>query len=437
MAINGYARRPLDPYLLPRWMTEPEVLQHARIRRAAEMAIGMDLGKVAALESDRAVRVYRQATERMAAEKAGRLSMAERDVLAASYLLPGQREQDAIARLISPLSDGAAGRALELAMGNAFADAVTGSGAMRPDISAALYRLPDRRELDAIEQLTKPYLADMSLSLASSADLLACSAASLTEPWINIDDPLSSMQGFAGLAALGGALNSSQPFGIEATIRKLLGNWRGDALISELLRSAEGRAAFYRDHGLDPRLVAFPTDVYGSVLDAAGLSVPQLLVRSEPSPETIDGGEEIELAPAYMIEAYGLIIGFERELRRFINRRMTEACGTNWMKHRVPGDMLAKWCSKQKADTEAGRPEHDPLDYADIGDAATIIVRKDNWREVFAAVFIRSGFIEESIARLVPYRNSAMHGRDFIPEDVLFVRSELGQLVRAIRRHSR
>ena len=86
---------------------------------------------------------------------------------------------------------------------------------------------------------------------------------------------------------------------------------------------------------------------------------------------------------------------------------MTAAIGENWIKHRVPGDMCRQWKDKRTKALDGGEPKHPLIAYADFTDYVQIIVRRDNWNQVFASVFPRKSLVEESLQRLYP--NPGLH----------------------------
>ena len=111
---------------------------------------------------------------------------------------------------------------------------------------------------------------------------------------------------------------------------------------------------------------------------------------------------------------------------------MTAAVGKNWIKRRVSSQMRQKWCDKRKKAVASGDPERPLIVYADFTDYETIIVRKDNWKEVFQSMFQRKTLVQESFQRLYPIRVCTMHSRIITQDDELYLHAETQRLLRAI-----
>ena len=123
---------------------------------------------------------------------------------------------------------------------------------------------------------------------------------------------------------------------------------------------------------------------------------------------------------------------FETHVRRFIDELMTAAIGKNWIKHRVSGPMRQQWGDKRVDALARGETEGPLIAYADFTDYEEIIVRDDNWKEVFRAVFGRKTLVHESFQRLYPIRVCTMHARIITQDDELFLHAETRRILAAI-----
>ena len=123
---------------------------------------------------------------------------------------------------------------------------------------------------------------------------------------------------------------------------------------------------------------------------------------------------------------------FETHLRRFIDQRMSEVFGANWVKHQVPGDTHAQWVEKRRQAQEAGEEVRPLIAYADFTDYVRILLRNDNWEAVFKAVFRRQEAVRESLQRLYPIRLCTMHARIITQDDELYLHVEVQRLLKAI-----
>lgn len=76
---------------------------------------------------------------------------------------------------------------------------------------------------------------------------------------------------------------------------------------------------------------------------------------------------------------------------------------------------------------------HRPLiAYADFTDYERILVRADNWKAAFEAVFHRKEALRESLQRLYPIRLCTMHARLISQDDELYLYVEVKRLLKAM-----
>jgi hypothetical protein len=111
---------------------------------------------------------------------------------------------------------------------------------------------------------------------------------------------------------------------------------------------------------------------------------------------------------------------------------MTERYGDRWEKHRVPGEKRKQWEEKRASGLGKGETEQRLLWYADFADYVDIIVRRDNWGEVFKAIFRNETDIRVSFQRLQPIRIPVMHARPITQDDLLLLGVEAQRILRAI-----
>ena len=130
--------------------------------------------------------------------------------------------------------------------------------------------------------------------------------------------------------------------------------------------------------------------------------------------------------------AHNRLQRFETHIRRFIERQLREVSGDNWMKERVPPQILEDWQAKQRRARDSGEPDRPAIAYADFTHYEQIILRKDNWQDVFAPVFTRRTLVQESFQRLYPIRVCAMHARIITQDDELYLHVETKRLLASI-----
>lgn len=101
---------------------------------------------------------------------------------------------------------------------------------------------------------------------------------------------------------------------------------------------------------------------------------------------------------------YGLINNFERELRNYIVNSMNHYFGDDWW-NRVSKD-VNKRVIERRENTES------PLiDYVDFSDYSKIIIKRDNWSEVFQEKFQNKDRIKVWLEEINQIRNKIMHSR--------------------------
>ena len=257
----------------------------------------------------------------------------------------------------------------------------------------------------------------------------------MTAPWLNIEDQVRSLTGIVELQEIGHVLHTMPDFSIQSAdrLRPHLGDWRPSIdWPPEIFTDPLARSEFYIERGLDPALTDFPASAFDQAITIAGIKRP-------PPPRIGDYDHASE--PAHDDEEAGLqrnnaahdrLQRFETHVRRFIDSLMTSVVGANWIKHRVPGPMRQEWRDKRDKALARGERERPLLAYADFTDYETIIVRDDNWREVFQSVFQRKVLVHESFQRLYPIRVCTMHSRIITQDDELYLHAETRRLLLAI-----
>lgn len=258
-----------------------------------------------------------------------------------------------------------------------------------------------------------------------SFDALKERMAAIKTPWVDLERSGLSAKAFLNLQAVGALSLSHDPFdsSVSSALRTQLGDWRDPMSFDfEALQKPAERFGLYRDRGYSADLEVLDAPAYEETVDAAGLIYEH---RDESVPED---GDELELN----FRAYENFVRFERSVRAFITKVMFEACGSNWLKQRVPGDMRVKWQQKKETAQQNGERDLPLIEYADFTDYKVIIEKNDNWTDVFKAIFGRKDEVRESFQRLQPVRIVTMHGRLVTMDDDLFLRAETTRIMRKI-----
>jgi hypothetical protein len=135
-----------------------------------------------------------------------------------------------------------------------------------------------------------------------------------------------------------------------------------------------------------------------------------------------------------MLETYGEIFDLENEVRRFIVQKLSETYGRDWVKHQIPGEMYDEWKKRRDRAVKDGEVAGPLINYADFGDYVRIILRRDNWENVFKSYFHSKESVQESFRRIHPVRRSTMHSRVITIDLRLFLDVEVRRIRLAIDR---
>jgi hypothetical protein len=303
----------------------------------------------------------------------------------------------------------------------------------------SLFRLPSAVELHDIQGVlgtvhASNALRTFELSTSATAHVLK----QIEVPWLRNQHEFASIQSVVDLAAIGNALATLPPFDqtLGAAMRRTLGDWRHVSIPKNIIDDVVKRTKLYERFGFDSRLTSFSPEAFNAALRATAIHLPKLLRRDEkyqppvPLDPLIDTGED---APDYMKSAYAIMFSFESHLRRFIDREMTRAFGSAWVKHQIPGEMRRGWEERRDQETAHSNATHPLICYADFTDYVNIICRRDNWKKVFEPFFQRADSMQESFRRLFPIRLCTMHARPLTNDDLLLLHVEVRRLLKAIR----
>ncbi|GAB2519158.1 Swt1 family HEPN domain-containing protein [Lysobacter humi (ex Lee et al. 2017)] len=291
------------------------------------------------------------------------------------------------------------------------------------------FRTPAPAEISRLmAELTRNPVADWWQSeQARSQRQLQEAMAAIRQPYLDLGREITSFNAALELQTIGLAVRQNLGFdtAFARTLREDLGDWRDPVDDAIDPRDVNARTVLYTERGVEPALTAFPATTFTDLLDRAGLVLPAL-----PSGQG-DAADSTDFEGSK--SAYAWLLHFEHAVRRFIDERMTQIIGPGWIRQRVHADIIARWQARQR-DAEAARMARSSLlDHADFMDYPQIIIRSDNWRDVFQPVFARKENVSESFHRLKPVRNATMHAGLITPQDLLLMCVEIHRLMRAMR----
>ena len=302
----------------------------------------------------------------------------------------------------------------------------------------ARFKLPEITETSRLLATFNEELSDTMSRYAETSSSLKRAMESMRTPWLDIQETMRSITGFADIQGIGRVLRTLPAFDetLTAALRVNLGDWR-DSITwrPEVLTDLVARSDFSASLGFNAALTDFPLPAFEQSLDIAGL--PRELLPSSGGQDAgtlRDGDEREEEELDRTNGAHNSLQRLERRLRKFIDEQMTQVCGPMWVKRRLPNGLYDEWLEKKQKAEQAGAEERLLIEYADFTDYQTIICRRDNWREVFGALFVRKESVRESFQRLYPIRLDVAHSRLITQDDELLLRVEVKRLMKVMAR---
>jgi len=131
---------------------------------------------------------------------------------------------------------------------------------------------------------------------------------------------------------------------------------------------------------------------------------------------------------------YDIMFKAEGALRRHISGQLEGIRGQQWWKRGVPRT-VREACELRKADRESsGTSENHPIAYAWIDDYRAIVLRADNWRDCFGAVFGNRQETEACFLWIGRARIEIMHARPLGDEMRMEFIVAANRILRAIDR---
>jgi len=122
-----------------------------------------------------------------------------------------------------------------------------------------------------------------------------------------------------------------------------------------------------------------------------------------------------------LLDAYDMILNLELRLREFIETELRKVYDDEWWRCGLP-DQIRKDCEALKQEKEErSSTGYPPLYYAYIDDYKTIIVRRDNWKQIFRRFFINKQETETCFLWLGRVRPSVAHSRPLSDNDFLML----------------
>lgn len=237
----------------------------------------------------------------------------------------------------------------------------------------------------------------------------------------------SEMLALEQFKSLGSVIRSADVFGElhSKALRSSLGDWRGTIVVPTVAQS------LYVTQGFDRGLTEFPNEEFFGVVSEAGLTHPSTDIELF-GPVIVDVGDEELNQEDLNAKCYARIYRLENRLRTFIDEAMTARFGASWFKQ-LPADVKENLKELQEKKRKAGE-DRTLIECTDFSHYTKIIFKGDLWRDVFSPLFgtRRKEDVQESLNRLKPIRDTAMHSNPVSHEDWVMLHFETGRLLKVI-----
>ena len=124
--------------------------------------------------------------------------------------------------------------------------------------------------------------------------------------------------------------------------------------------------------------------------------------------------EKTEKVDDLNTQSYVILKNLEQIIRKLIEQELSEI-NKNWWKQLIPGDVKQD-AEGRKNDDESRKDwnfkKQSLINYIDFTEYAKIIIRKNNWNDVFQYVFRDKNKIDSKLKEIEPIRNAISHTRD-------------------------
>ncbi|HEV8408148.1 MAG TPA: hypothetical protein VGQ34_09460 [Sphingomicrobium sp.] len=216
------------------------------------------------------------------------------------------------------------------------------------------------------------------------------------------------MSVLAGIADVSGIATSSY----EEAMRSLLGNWhtRPD-LPRNFWTSRRVREGHYRRAEVDPGLIIAPPPATVEILVESGLAAG---VADETGAVAFIefGGVSVNIRSAEAeVDAYRAVRAFERRMRAFIAAKLETVAGPKWFKQRVSHEIFLKASEIRETALRSGEEQGPLINFTELGHLKEIVLCKNNWEQVFEAIFINRNRFEHDMLTLIALRRPIAHSR--------------------------
>ena len=192
----------------------------------------------------------------------------------------------------------------------------------------------------------------------------------------------------------------------------LLGKWHTDlTLPQDYWRNPEYRRTLYREAEVDEGLIDADLATTVEISIASGAIVGEIIEAGRyVVGETATG--LLTLTTANLAsDIFDLIGMIEKSLRVLISKKLEVVFGPKWFIQRVAGDLVQLARDARQRALKGGEPQSPLIDFLTLGQLTEVVLRADNWDNVFEPIFRNRDWFKRDIEVIGVARNPNAHYR--------------------------
>lgn len=215
---------------------------------------------------------------------------------------------------------------------------------------------------------------------------------------------------FAALAGI------TDTYGLGALHRQsaetLLGRWHTAlTLPKDYWRNTDHRRELYREAEVDEGLIEADPETAIELGISSGAIVGEIIEEGRYIVGETASGLLTLTTSNLATDIFELVGSIETALRRLITDKLSEAAGPKWFKQRVPGPIFGKAKETRERALKAGEQNAPLIEFLTLGELMEIVLRTDNWDEVFEPIFRNREWFKRDIEVIGVARNPNAHYR--------------------------
>lgn len=196
------------------------------------------------------------------------------------------------------------------------------------------------------------------------------------------------------------------------TAQTLLGHWHTElTLPNEYWRNFQARREFYREAEVDEGLIEADPETAIELGISSGAIVGEIIEEGRYVVGQTASGLLTLTTSNLATDIFELVGTIETALRQLISRKLHAIAGPKWFKQRVSGAVLAKAKETRERALKAGEPNAPLIEFLTLGELMEIVLRTDNWDNVFEPIFRNREWFKRDIEVIGVARNPNAHYR--------------------------